>query len=494
MKLQYSITFITLAAFSFNATAQKSGSIFSELSENGSAVVFTSPDGRYAGGYSSGYCHLYNEDNNGSEYYGDGVTNTYILTSVNNMGIATGAVSGEDISMSTPAYLQNGSWHELPFLTNSNIGSVSGVSADGTKFVGWCQKGWDRIACVWENGVVKELKIPALDPYGAPTMGAVADQISEDGKLIKGRYYLNYGDPVLAIWRNTDEECELPFIDMTFDFDNIPTLPRPEYEDYVTVEWGDPLYDEQFNLYYEAVEAYNAQLDLFEKKVKVDPSATYMSPNGKYMATTKFDGNTFENIPGRINMEDMSLTLLDSFSDAIALSASNTGDMTVATPFYGSDRTPYVYLASDEIVLRMDTWLKDEYGVDIMDSNTGIPSTNYDADPEVAGSPIMNGDGSRIHGYTYDNNWGAHNYHIKLNNPNAIVKNTHKEYSMKITDNKIFITGTASKVEIYSASGALVKMVNTPADVISLQDMPHGIYIVKASFNGNSVVEKAKIQ
>ena len=198
------------------------------------------------------------------------------------------------------------------------------------------------------------------------------------------------------------------------------------------------------------------------------------------------------NTPARIDMRDISMIRLNDFSDAIALSVNNHGDMIIADPLLSYNREPYLYKSDENSIYKLDEWILENHGLDIMNAEQGINSLNPGVG--VAGSPIMSADGSRIYGYTYDEYLQANNYRIRLDQSMALDKTVDSSSPFEYFNNTLAINSSVSKIEIFDLMGNTVQSYKNKSANIDLNHLAPGVYIVRSLSQSKVHTQKIRIQ
>ena len=87
------------------------------------------------------------------------------------------------------------------------------ITDDGKTIVGYYASNMDFVshACVWKDGKIEDLPVPASEEAGMTVSGSEAKYVSADGSVICGALLDEYWSPVLALWSLQDDgsyKCE----------------------------------------------------------------------------------------------------------------------------------------------------------------------------------------------------------------------------------------------------------------------------------------------
>ena len=119
MKTIFLLLSILMAGIS-GVNAQNQVKMISGMSETAAALMYSSPNGKYATGYSNGFSILHLPYENQTFYYGDldeeygTMITAYAFGGVNNHGVIAASISGDDLTASKPGFFKDGKFTELP--------------------------------------------------------------------------------------------------------------------------------------------------------------------------------------------------------------------------------------------------------------------------------------------------------------------------------------------------------------------------------------------
>lgn len=210
-------------------------------------------------------------------FEGDGYTTEY-TSGIGNCISNNGILVGSTTPVGSAAYLENGTWYNLPVINAEYTNLSNGITADGSVICG--NIGTDKIdiktenimcvPCVWyrqADGSYSEpviLPYPAKDYTGRVPQYAKALSISDDGNVVAGQI-TDYGGFVQQpIVYTRDDKGEWSYTLMCPELINPENLVFPEYpgECPMGPEMESFMTAEEKDAYNKAYEEWNATLPL----------------------------------------------------------------------------------------------------------------------------------------------------------------------------------------------------------------------------------------
>lgn len=341
-----------------------------------------SPNGHYAAGEYYGRVHVYDMKEGKTYEFYDETKVSVQGKDVSNNGTVAGQY-GDELNV-YPALWTAGSqeWVFLPVPEGfkNNVGCAFGISSDGSIVAGYGGK-YDSnyYPLLWTRNSdgeydVTELPCPDKDLFGMTPQMAIAQGLSDDGKVVYGRFVDYTGMVYLGILWKQDSSGKWTYRLLGEDYVIIGNEednpgPQPKFEDYVTAEPGTDEYikqDNEFNFamldWWSAAEKY-ARL-AYSSYERIVTNMNYISTDGKQLI---------------LNIPDGTSRIYDVTDDNLGFKTVN-GQITSLTDDGTLMFTDGIMPAGSTTKTGLDEWLNANYDVSKDPSFEG----NYGSAPKIS--------------------------------------------------------------------------------------------------------------
>ena len=430
--------FASLSLFS------QSASLVTVISEDGAIIRKVSGNGEWAVGYSSYDAKFYN-----ATLWNLNTYEALKLISEDDIGGAFDVSDDGKVVVGSyfgvPAYWTDGEWHELPMPEGCVFGEAHSVSSDGTAMVGrvFNQNASIAHACLWKNGELMELDLPQVDKRGdiADTNELVA--ISADGNTILG--CLNY----------TMMDSRTAFV-----------IKDGEYKMFGAEWYDEDQGGDEYNFY----------------------DVLSMSRNGKWVTGDMFYVKEIWMseyfCPFRYDVENDVVELFVDDPEIASFSVDNDGRLYGATPLNFPIRSALIH--DDGQWKLLDTWLLDNYGLDVLDV---IGDTDFD---ELGNVFNVSADGSTVVGVL---DFQTYSWVLKFDAESSVDDVISQEANpMKavIKNGHLMLGGIVDNVKVFDIHGRVMldNNVNGSAAIYNVSNFPAGIYVVSMTDSNKNVVNQ----
>lgn len=484
------------------AEAQKETSTFTVIENLSLPARAVSSDGHYICG-----------DYRGQAFVHDTETNTTVIIppTYNEFDVSVldglGDVSKTGIAVGhwgdNPAYYENDEWHRLPMPSNREMGTAFGVTDDGNIIVGESEvsfKYGPGMPLIWTREAdgykLDSLPHPDRDEFGREIARCGAMYISKDGSVIAGRFQdKSFGQfAELIVWKKVNGEWEYTLLGSDLIYDKTKPHPgnMPLPEDYLTAQPDTPEYQAQ-------VEEYNAAIEEFFIKLQgEDSKGAYsrmriidtvvggfnMSSNGRYLLGTIKDGVTENSHAFSIDLQDLAVTeYADITSGGASACVSNDGTLFFASAYRSPIQDGTVLLPGAGEPISLVEYYKSRSGEDYSSEIADLGG--------IAGMPIISADNNTVVCWlgTPDFVPGDLNYYVRFA-PVDAIHNLDKENIplVSLENHVLHINGMAETVAVYDLAGKVV--CKGSGNLLDVNNLAHGVYLVNAIVQGKTVSEK----
>ncbi len=435
--------FTAILLFTSVTLFSQSAKLVPVISEDGAIIRKVSPNGKWAVGYSSSEGDLYD-----ATLWDLTTYKAVKLIGPEEVGGAWAVTDdGRTVVGSyfrQPVYWLDGERHDLPLPVGYVIGEVQAVNGDGTIMVG---RAYDQSysvakACVWKNGQLEYLELPALDK-----LDEIADYnemvaVSTDGRTMLG--CLNYAMM----------ESRTAFVIR----DGVYRM--------FGAEWYDPEQGgDEYNFY----------------------DVLSMSPNGKWVTGDIYYivepwGDEYY-CPFRYNVEEDVVELFLEDSEIASFAVDDNGNLYGAAPFTYPVRSAVIL--EDGHWVSLDELLMEKYGIDVTEE------TGYE---ELRNVFDVSGDGNTIVGVT---EFRTLSWVLKLDSETSVdgVDSNVNPMKAVVRGGHLLLGGIVDQVKVYDMNGrsVLEKSINGKAPVFNVSHLPAGVYVV-SMMNADKKVVNQKVQ
>lgn len=373
------------------------------------------------------------------------------VSSVSDNGVVAGSVNG------VPAYYRNGKWKSL--LAEVEPGNAFAITPDGAKIVGMTyNQEFAMIPLVWSYNAEKDtFMITDTLKFEYPGFvfdGAEATDISDDGKIITGFVVNNEDGTWLGcLWKYNDETT-----DYDFDFYSQRVIDASE--------------DVLFSFCSDRV---------------------YISGNGEWLVGERTETNDYfgGSIPARYNIKDDNYEILMDVDapegNTYCSDVANDGTVVCfnESEVAMSERCGYIVPAGKDRRQAAAEYYT-EKGIDMPEGFADNMNTVF----------AVSSDARLFIGAFMDAEQNILPYAVDLdgNVTSALNKIEVDNYFCTMTGNELRLNDEVSDLRIITISAQTVYSLESPASVISLDNLtPPGVYVVVANKGGKLVSSKIAV-
>lgn len=332
-----------------------------------------------------------------------------------------------------PAYYQSGKWHLLPLPTTESglSGCVKAVSADGKVMAGYVFQGFVKsYACLWKEGVLTEIALPAQDKTGENAYFNQFTSLSGDGSRVLGA--LNYNVlPNRTLFYCDENGCDVYASELYRPFD-----------------------------------------DGTENLTFLDESV--ISPNGEWIAGI-INYDTYPDWDGIIapytfHVKTGEVTLYLDEVEYFPAAIDNRGMMYGANPLNFPIRSAYVYHNGFQ---SLDALIGEKFGIDVYTS-TGYSALGTITDASADGRVVAGAE-----------SFTGNNWVLLLPDPlfddEAALRGTtgKKDVSVYLSGRSLIISDNVEKLIISDLSGRIRLRKKITSTVEKIENFSPGIYVVE---------------
>lgn len=379
---------------------------------------------------------------------------------VSDDGVLVGAIN------EYPAVYRDGKW--TVFDEFVNMGNINAISSDASVMVGYVSTSTDLSAnpIIWKwNEADKKYVADTLEwsknMKELSVRGAMATDVSGDGKIVVGVLQDNAGILPSVMWVYNEET-------KNYDIDFFSA----EYVDFDALKVDDdhPFYS------------------LFAGRARI-------SANGKYITgeETLNKKNEYDWLAARYDVEKKELTVFGNYKEPVPCMATGIADDGTIVGWHQNE--PGMMGRVGRIVLPGDS--VPTSSVDYYKKNNvkNLP----DLDKSSHATFIISPDSRKFLGMYMDDKMDINAYCVDLDGEiksgikEDVIVNDNSVCTM--VGNELFINGEGvTNLYVVSVSGQIVYSIANPSNVVNLEHLNAGVYVVVALQNGKMVSSKISVR